>query len=402
MHRALCTVCVPGTQYKGSYSTVYSTQYSTFEQNDRRHDSVLLGRSVDEAFFYRPPGSRRKRETKVRAVPRLIASFMQPLSPLRLHAPEAAWIDVVQDLIAWGVALVDFRAATAQLEDGPTPDESIPAAAFASTAAALDFLGQVQDPSTFCTEIQESADSAHITGYHRASSLSARYNAYREGFVFSDGNEIAVAGYPNFPSNCAALYNLLHETSDAVLSAICQQLELPETWFQEQLGPTRSNSQWHIKRYVLPPNACNVECCLLPTHTDPSLISIVVHHRTGIQLGAAGLQYSTPDREWLEVPCSGHAVAIVLVGSVLQHVTGGYFSACKHRVVSTKKTDQDRMAATLFVRPAPTALLSLPPSPVLVGRTTVKSNLTFEQWNRKTARNYEKAKERRKQEQLLR
>lgn len=295
----------------------------------------------------------------------------------------------------WGVALLDLRAVeTAPLEDG-IGHKSIPAAAFASTTTALHMLEQA--PTTLCPEIRESADSAHITGYHRLGSMSARYNAYREGFVFSDGCEIDMVDYPDFRYSCAALYNLLQDTSDAILSSLCRHMELPETWFQEQLGPTRSNSQWHIKRYVKPPPvAGNVECCLLPTHTDPSLISIVIHHRTGIQLGAAGLQYFTRDGKWVEVPCSGQLVAIVLVGSVMQQVTGGYFSACKHRVVST--AEQDRMAATLFVRPAPTAVLCLPPSPVLRGRTHVKGNLTFEQWNAKTARNYEKAKARQKKE----
>jgi isopenicillin N synthase-like dioxygenase len=320
-------------------------------------------------------------------------------SPLQLHTPDTVdvWKAVVQDLVDSGVALLDLRkteGATTQLENGPTDEESVPAKAFGTSAAALTLLRAATDPSRLCPVIDDSADSAHATGYHRAGSMSARYNAYREGLVFSDGHEITVAECPDVRSACAALCNVLHETADAVLSAVCQHLKMPGTWFQEKLGPTRSNSQWHIKCYVKPPKVDDVEC-LLPTHTDPSLISIVIHHRKGIQQGAAGLQYSTRDRGWVDVPCSGHSVAIVMVGSVLQHVTGGYVRACQHRVVST--ADEARMAATLFVRPSPTALLSLPPSPVLTNYKGKSNNLTFEQWNAKTARNYEKAKQRLKQ-----
>ena len=309
---------------------------------------------------------------------------------LQLHAPpyiDDVWKHVVQDLMESGVALLRLQATTQQ--ENAASVETVPTNAFASSAAALDLLGAANDPTTLCPVIADSTDSAHATGYHRAGSMSARYNAHREGFVFSDGHDITVVGCPNFATDCAALYNILHETADQVLAAVCRHLQLPGTWLQEQLGPTVNNSQWHVKRYVTTSSkACTVEC-LLPTHKDPSLISIVVLHRPGIQEGAAGLQYAGEDQIWMEVPWSGHPVAIVFTGSVLEHVTGGYITACRHRVVAS--AELERMAATLFVRPTPNAVLSMPPSPVLAGRS-VKCNLTFKQWCTKTARNYEKAK----------
>eukprot|EP00957_Ditylum_brightwellii_P097124 7396824-Ditylum_brightwellii.AAC.1 len=75
-----------------------------------------------------------------------------------------------------------------------------------------------------------------------------------------------------------------------------------ENWFQGKLGPTCTSSQWHVKQYVSPPppplpplstqngiNNINSDDdnndndkdknVLLPIHTDPSLISIVIHDK---------------------------------------------------------------------------------------------------------------------------
>lgn len=327
---------------------------------------------------------------------------MKGMAPaLRLHAPdtEDAWQDVVQDLVNVGVALLDLRAATAPQESSLS--SSIPASAFRSATAALGLLGAAMPDappavsSTICPVIPVAADSAHATGYHRAGCLSARYNAHREGFVFSDGSDniFAIRGCPAFATDCAALYRVLHAAADRALAAIGTHLQLPAGWFQDQWGPTVQSSQWHIKRYTksLGDGVVPVDC-LLPMHTDPSLISIVTLDRSGIQQGAAGLQYAR-DRKWIEVPWSGHDVAILFIGSVLQHATGGYLRACPHRVVFGT-TEEPRMAATLFVRPAPEAILALPPSPVLADRMVKISSMTFNEWNAKTARNYEKAKQR--------
>jgi len=304
----------------------------------------------------------------------------------------------VNDLIENGVALLEIPTSFEQ------ESTTIPQAAFSSSTEALDLLLGASDAlKCLCPAvIDESTDSAHATGYHRVGRMSARYNAHREGFVFSDGQEFSIKQCPSFRPNCALLQELLHQTADTVLDMICRHLELPLGWFQDQLGPTRDHSQWHIKRYVdtallspdkatkEPSAICQDTLEWLPTHTDPSLISIVVLNRPGKKEGSGGLQYSK-NKQFVDVPWSGHAIAIVFVGSVLQHLTGGYFTACRHRVVRT--AEKERMAATLFVRPAPTAVLALPPSPVLEqSNVKVKGNLTFSQWNARVARNYEKAK----------
>jgi 2OG-Fe(II) oxygenase superfamily len=339
----------------------------------------------------------------------------------------------------------DAASPPATITDGTIPTQL----AFESSIDVLDWLDRSPlSPRTAAVSghddavqhsipiIDATADSAHATGYHDAGAMSARYNAHRQGFVFSDGNEFDVLPeFPDFAPRCNKLFAVLHSTANHVLQAIAQRLELhppgdATNWFQQALGPTIRHSQWHIKRYVdaLSDNAkadtdnvaakngsnsgSNEEAntrVLLPTHTDPSLISVVLVHRPdgGVHSdGAMGLQYyHTKHQAWMEVPYSGHDVAIVFVGSVLQHITGGYMIACKHRVVAQKAVDSDvlagnepgtmrqpsfrRMAATLFVRPAPDAVLSILPSPTLIDRTC--KQLTFAQWNAKTAKKYGKA-----------
>jgi hypothetical protein len=278
----------------------------------------------------------------------------------------------------------------------------------------------------------------------------------------------------------------LHLIADRILEAVEEEmLQLPPGWFQQHLGPFRTASQWHMKRYVEssstsssspshhPPLAASsaavrattattgngggtaavVECTpathstqlpsqttktmemmgsssieeeeeevqiLLPMHTDPSLISVVIHDAPGgsnhdCGAGAMGLQYfDTKAKRWMEPDGHGHGVATILVGSVLSHLTGGVWPAARHRVVAAgrrpaggrtaaepvdqgsmfrgesccgpsgidddgvlpcsttgrpalRPPERRRMAATLFVRPRRTAMLRVPlPSPVLL------------------------------------
>lgn len=311
--------------------------------------------------------------------------------------------------------------------------------------------------------------AAHVFGYHpTGGSISTRYNMHREGFVFSDRHVtfdvvLQTASPPPLPNkttsihssvtttitsfgnDCYQMFTLLHNIADIVLSNIGHHLQLPNTnrinnygndYIQEHFGPTIHYSQWHLKRYTYnhdphpstsqtPGRHQQEPVILLPSHTDPSLISIVLLDRPHIQSGAMGLQYfqrssnnnnqnnNTKERagEWVEIPYSGHDVAIVFVGSILQYITNGYFTAVKHRVVYNNENDdsgihphdgsvplplirQQRMAATLFCRPKPSALLETVPSPLLNHDPTslVRPIITFEEWMDKTAKNYEKAK----------
>ena len=210
-----------------------------------------------------------------------------------------------------------------------------------------------------------------------------------------------------------------------VLRAIARNLGCEdEDWFQTNLGPTNESSQWHVKRYVCPTGTESSECNdngdaeeeieWLPVHTDPSLISIVLHDVPGKREGAMGLQYQAPDpsistddesnpkskkKVWLDVPWHGHAVATVFVGSVLSYITGNLYPGAKHRVVyrpSKSFEERERVAATLFVRPRGKCNLLVPPSPLLhdaEGNSSVRiRNTTFDAWLARVSRNYMKGR----------
>jgi hypothetical protein len=376
------------------------------------------------------------------------------------------------------------------------------------------------------------ADSAHVTGFHKAGEMS-RYNIQREGIVFSDEDCSCICrnydcdhdydfdcrarddeykcnnddGEHKANHNCSAcryltdfssMFYSLHGIVDYVLLAIERKLELVSEqqqqqqrsstqnnqsngddknnnddvrnnnndnnqtmgWFQQHLGPTETSSQWHIKRFVEVEDNNGEEESInnndnksssslhteegeritLPMHTDPSLISVVVHDDSstiegGGGHGALGLQYYHPrERKWIEPDAHGHSVATIFVGSVLAHLTSGRFPAAKHRVIDKQQQQhqqlqepqkQQRMAATLFVRPQPSALLRAPlPSPWLIQQIQIEEDerhhddensssnnktnqskkkkplskppITFDAWLKRVAKNYEKQKKKNK------
>ena len=296
-------------------------------------------------------------------------------------------------------------------------------------------------------KIGPSDDSAHATGYHCAGidsvdgSSMSRYNWHREGFVFSDGEmfDVEIPEVDNgthqqrqFQSDMQKFFASMHDAmATNVLRAVARNLGCQdEDWFANKLGPTDKSSQWHVKRYVpiCPTDTatddgmghCKKEKnernesqrerggekdIWLPVHTDPSLISIVLHDAPGKREGAMGLQYQIPDpsshqkRIWVELPWHGHAIATVLVGSVLSYITGNVFPGAKHRVVCrlpTTDEETERVAATLFVRPRGDRMLLVPPSPLLLTDTGANSvkirNATFNDWNARVSRNYMKGR----------
>jgi isopenicillin N synthase-like dioxygenase len=287
---------------------------------------------------------------------------------------------VVNELLQHGVAVQELMEAQA----------TIHRTAFATAKRAL-------HTDLTCQRIGPNEDSAHATGYHAAGGLS-RYNQYREGFVFSDGMSFGMNTHsnnmPEWERDMQSLFTSLHGIAQKVLTELEQEWILPNGWFQNTLGDTSLHSQWHMKRYVGQSEDNGV---LLPIHTDPSLLSVIIHDAPGIQQRCMGLQYqaTTDDgtREWRDVPHHGHFVATIMVGSVLSYITGGQVAAAKHRVVVDPSTSGERMAATLFLRPRGSAMMMVPPSSTFENVVLKKQRITFDSWNEKVARNYEKGKQ---------
>jgi len=132
-------------------------------------------------------------------------------------------------------------------------------------------------------------DSANASGSHRAGALSS-YNACREGFVFSNGDSYGVDGVPEFEPATIALLSAASAAARSLFAALERQMQLPAGWFEACFGPLADHSQWHLKRYcpeAAPPHATTADGrrVMLPVHSDPSLLSLVLHDAPGRQPG---------------------------------------------------------------------------------------------------------------------
>lgn len=342
----------------------------------------------------------------------------------------AVFDECVLDLECNGYALISLPELLQQHHDGS--DLSI-ARAFDTARRSLDGVAcnRARVPL-----INPSSDSGSWTGYHHAAVVNGRYNQFREGFVFSNG-EMFDGEDGCFRDEMSKLFRFMHDrVANGILGAIERRLELAPLYFHREIGPTGVSSQWHMKRYRCPERSrrgCDIVGAahrdlvadvsnegspthrsnqaapsqsekdadiFLPSHTDPSLVSVVILDRAGSNAGGLGLQtQSNEDGTWREIRRHGHDVAVVFVGSVLSYLTKGrIFAAVKHRVVDwgVENADEARMAATLFVRPSADALMRPLPSPLLecccVGKK--KDPPTFRVWNARVAKNYMKKKKR--------
>lgn len=98
--------------------------------------------------------------------------------------------------------------------------------------------------------------------------------------------------------------------------------------------------------------------------TPPGGAGVNAHHDTGFltllwQHGVGGLQVQNTDGQWIDVPADGDAL-VVNLGEMLQSMTGNYFVATTHRVI----TSSERYSSAYFHGPAlTTALTALPLHP---------------------------------------
>jgi hypothetical protein len=327
-----------------------------------------------------------------------------------------------------------------------------------------------------CPIILPNSNSATVTGYHSAGGDNAlsRYNLHRQGFVFSNGesfpfihnyehehenglngnvdnnvnvnvnvdnNDLEESFQPCMDQMFDSICNVI---ASSVLKGIARHLEIDEEWFHDQYGPMDRSSQWHLKRYVLPNSNGNgdgndhdenkhknndtgaswassledQEVEWLPVHTDPSLISIIIHDAPGTNDNAMGLEYQVTqpqsqsnknekkERVWKEVGAHGHAVATILCGSLMSYITGGLFQSAKHRVMyrplpptstatatangSVSGDIRYRQAATLFLRPRGDSILTAPPSDVFLDRVVkIRRNCKFQDWLDRVSKNYQ-------------
>ena len=123
--------------------------------------------------------------------------------------------------------------------------------------------------------------------------------------------------------------------ADRLMGALAVGLGLPEDTFHVRFGE-RPHSLTKLIEY--PP-------------TPPGLAGVNSHHDAGFltllaQNGVGGLQASNPLGEWIDVP-PRPGTLVVNLGEMLQSMTGNYYVATTHRVI----TREARLSAAYFHGP---------------------------------------------------
>lgn len=331
-----------------------------------------------------------------------------------------------------------------------------------------------------------SNDAHHANGYHphraihdNASSSLSRYNIHREGFVFSDGvildlnnddddssisNAVVSTSFKEFHRDMKAMRGVLHKLALQAWSLVekdvlddieieMRKVKHTGTWQKSlididlksqlvdsnQTDDFEKSSQWHVKRYqytdlneqdMNETSGEGSEKLLLGLHTDPSLISIVVHDASGIQDGCRGLQVKISEQnkekntqtKWVELPQHGHGVCTILIGGAMARIIPndkngffcGHFQPCPHKVCAfaaassshrdngksrlfDSSKDVPRVVATYFLRPpSHTILRPIDGVPLLhSGKQKIprsKRPISFHDWCARTSKNYRKSK----------
>ncbi len=220
-------------------------------------------------------------------------------------------------------------------------------------------------------------------------------NRHRRGIICS--NKGTVQGVETL-----GLLDIAYGVAKDALNAIESELKLDKNYFESTMGDLKSHIQYTLKAYNAsennPPKPlkdAGGRLLLLPSHTDPSLISVVIHDHPTREDGA-GLESLSSKKSWVPVGPTGTTHAIIFAGGVLDALTGGLYPACRHRVTcDPDEVHNRRVVATFFFRPSPSAEMKVPPSLLLRDVKKPKS-ATFGAWVSRVARNYERRGEREK------
>jgi len=224
-----------------------------------------------------------------------------------------------------------------------------------------------------------------LNGYHTFGGLS-KYNENRCGFIFENEDVLDLLRDEDEESPFVGTINhwrdSFHQLAHEILSRLANQLGLySETsdssndYFDREFNFV-GHGQLHMKRCRNSIEDPSNKVRLL-AHTDPSLLSLVIHDRPSQQMlqGAMGLQVNHRERRQFEsLACGGWKVVTVFAGDILGRISQQRIHAPLHRVVVTE--ENPRLAATIFIQPELSAQLKN-----LDGETS-KSNppMTYATW----------------------
>ena len=154
---------------------------------------------------------------------------------------------------------------------------------------------------------------------------------------------VHVSETPEFTTLGRTLYQEFEKAGGILLHAIARHLQLPETYFDEQIrfGSSILRAIHYPPITEEPSSAIRAE-----QHEDINLITLLVGASAG------GLEVLTMDGEWVPV-IPGEDEIVVNVGDMLQRLTNNYLKSTTHRVVNPPRESWHipRLSIPFFLHP---------------------------------------------------
>ena len=197
--------------------------------------------------------------------------------------------------------------------------------------------------------------SRHFRGWERVGAeLTGNRVDYREQLDLSTENEPydadALPAYlrldgpnqwlpdellPGFHDLVNEYFARMGELADELMQILATGLKLPANTFATMFGEKPLSFAKLISYPPTPPGEAGVN-----SHHDAGFLTILA------QNGVAGLQAESPDGQWIDVPPE-RGTFVVNLGEMLQSMTGNYYVATNHRVI----TEEARFSAAYFHGP---------------------------------------------------
>ena len=153
---------------------------------------------------------------------------------------------------------------------------------------------------------------------------------------------------PGFRALVERFHAEMSALADQLMEAMSLGLGLDPAYMHDVFGQRRMSLVKLIHYPPTPPGGAGVNA-----HHDTGFLTLLWQH------GVGGLQVLNQADQWIDVPADDDAI-VVNIGEMLQSMTGNYFVATTHRVV----TETERFSSAYFHGPAlTTPLVPLPLDP---------------------------------------